>query len=285
MNTNRTLLFVGAHPDDETLGVGGTLAQYAAAGVRVYYLCATRGEVGLTDQAQDDEHDSLGDIRWDELKCAAKILGLADAIYLGYRDSGMPGSKDNDHPKALVNAPFEQVVGRIVKVIRELQPQVVVTFNSIGGYRHPDHIAVHNTTVKAFYAARDPKQYPEAGSAYKPQKLYFSLFSPGLLKIAVKLLPLFGKDPRRFGQNNDVDLVSLAQVDFPVHAIVSLSGQSIDKRNKATACHASQANGGSPSTGFLSIISKIFGRRDLYMRAHPLADKRLREKDLFSGLL
>ena len=285
MSTDKTLLFVGAHPDDETLGVGGTLTQYAAAGARVYYLCATRGEVGLADQVQDGECDSLGDVRWDELKCAAKILGLADTIYLGYRDSGMAGSKDNNHPNALIKAPSEQVISRIVKVIRELRPQVVITFNSIGGYRHPDHIAVHNATVKAFYAAGDPKQYPEAGSAFKSQKLYFSLFSPRLLKIAVKLLPLFGKDPQRFGQNNDVDIVSLAEVDFPVHAVISLSGHSIDKRNKATACHASQSSGGQPSTGLLSFISKIFGRRDLYMRAHPLADKHLREKDLFSGLV
>jgi N-acetyl-1-D-myo-inositol-2-amino-2-deoxy-alpha-D-glucopyranoside deacetylase/mycothiol S-conjugate amidase len=285
MDTQKTLFFVGAHPDDETFGVGGTLAQYAAAGIRVYYICATRGEAGKTDPTQARGYNTLGDMRWEELKCAAKVLGLTDVIYIGYRDSGMSGTEDNKHPDALVGAPLEQVTGRIVKAIRELMPQVVITFDRIGGYRHPDHIAVHNATVKAFYAAGDPKQYPEAGLAFKPQKLYFTVFSRRLLKIAVKLLPLFGQDPHRFGQNKDVDIAGLAEVDFPVHATISLTKRSIEKRNEATACHASQSDGGPPRTGLLSLISKIFGRRDLYMRAHPLADNRIREKDLFDGLV
>ena len=81
MDTQKTLVFVGAHPDDETYGVGGTLTQYAAAGVRVYYICATRGEAGKTDPTQAHGHDTLGDIRWKELKCAEKVLGLTDVVY------------------------------------------------------------------------------------------------------------------------------------------------------------------------------------------------------------
>ena len=285
MDTQKTLVFVGAHPDDETYGVGGTLTQYAAAGVRVYYICATRGEAGKTDPTQAQGHDTLGDIRWEELKCAAKVLGLTDVIYLGYRDSGMPGSEDNEHLDALVGAPLEQVTGRVVKTIRELRPQVVITFDPIGGYRHPDHIVVHNATVKAFYAAGDPKEYPEAGLAFKPQKLYFTVFSRRLLKIAVKLMPLFGRDPHRFGQNSDIDIASLAEVDFPIHATISLTKQSIQKRNEAEACHTSQSNDGPPRPGLLSFIRNLFGRRDLYMRAHPLADSHLHEKDLFDGLV
>jgi N-acetyl-1-D-myo-inositol-2-amino-2-deoxy-alpha-D-glucopyranoside deacetylase/mycothiol S-conjugate amidase len=284
MNDDKTLFFVGAHPDDETLGVGGTLTQYAAAGIRVYYLCATKGEVGLANLSVENGHDSLGDTRWEELKCAANILGLTDTIYLGYRDSGMLGSEYNKHPDALVEAPLKQVTSRIVKAIRRLKPQVVVTFNSIGGYRHPDHIVVHKATVEAFYAAGDPNQYPDAGPAFKPQKLYFTIFSPKLLKIAVKLLPLFGQDPHRFGQNKDVDIASIAKVDFPVHTAISLTKQSIEKRNKATACHASQSNGGPPRKGLLKLIGNILGKRDLYMRAYPPADRQLREKDLFDGL-
>ena len=116
-------------------------------------------------------------MRWAELKCAAQILGLIDIIYLGYRDSGMPGTDDNKHPQALIAAPIEQVTGRMVKVIREIQPDVIVTFDPIGGYRHPDHIAIHNATEKAFLAASDPAKYPEAGPPFQPEKLYliFSL--------------------------------------------------------------------------------------------------------------
>src|SRR4030043_2055919 len=109
-------------------------------------------------------------MRWAELTCAAKVLGLADIIYLGYRDSGMTGSEDNKHPEALVKAPVEQVAGRIVKVIRELKPQVVITFDPVGGYRHPDHIAVHNATVAAFRTAGDERGELEGLPAFAPQK-------------------------------------------------------------------------------------------------------------------
>jgi N-acetyl-1-D-myo-inositol-2-amino-2-deoxy-alpha-D-glucopyranoside deacetylase/mycothiol S-conjugate amidase len=197
----------------------------------------------------------------------------------------MLGSEDNEHPEALVGTPLEQVTGRIVKAIRELKPQVVITFDPIGGYRHPDHIAIHKATVEAFYAAGDPKQYPEAGLVFNPQKLYFTVFSRRFLKIAVKLLPLFGRDPHRIGRNKDIDIASLAEVDFPVHASISLSMRSIEKRNKATACYKSQSDGGPPRPGFLSLIRKIFGRRDLYMRAFPMVNNRLHENDLFDGIM
>ena len=284
MTRQRTLLFVGAHPDDETFGIGGTLAQYAAAGVRVYYACATRGEAGSVNPEQMQGHATLGDMRWAELKCAAQILGLADVIYLGYRDSGMSGAEDNKHPEALAAAPLEQVAGRIVKVIRELRPDVVVTFDPIGGYRHPDHIAAHNATVSAFQAAGDPGQYPEAGTAFRPQKLYFSVFPRGMLKLAVRVMPLFGQDPRRFGRNKDIDIASLAEVEFPVHAEVRLSKRSIELRDRAAACHASQMEGGPPRAGMLGIINRLRGQRDLYTRGHPPVTGRRRETDLFEGV-
>ena len=172
MSRQQTLIFVRAHPDDETFGIGGTLAQYADAGRRAYYACATRGEVGSAGHEHTQGYATLGDTHWAELKCAAQIRGLADVIYLGYRDSGMPGSDDNKHPEALAAAPLGQVTGQMIELIREIKPEVVITFNPIGGYRHPDHIAIHNTTVKAFHAAGDPKQYPEACPAFQPQKLY-----------------------------------------------------------------------------------------------------------------
>ena len=284
MTRQRTLLFVGAHPDDETFGVGGTLAQYAAAGVKVYYACATRGEAGSVNPEQMKGHATLGDMRWEELKCAAQILGLADVIYLGYRDSGMSGAEDNKHPEALAAAPLEQVAGRIVKVIRELRPDVVLTFDPIGGYRHPDHIAVHNATVRAFHATGDPGQFPEAGEAFRPQKLYFSVFPRGMLKLAVRVMPLFGQDPRRFGRNKDIDIASLAEVEFPVHAEVRLSKRSIELRDRAAACHASQMEGGPPRAGMLGIINRLRGQRDLYMRGHPPVTGRRRETDLFEGV-
>lgn len=280
----RTLLYVGAHPDDETFGLGGTLAYYAAAGVKVYCACATRGEAGSISPEHLRGFASPGDLRWAELKCAGEVLGLTDVIYLGYRDSGMPGSVDNKHPQALAAAPVEEVAGRVVKALREFRPQVVITSDPIGGYRHPDHIAIHDATVMAFHAAGDPTQYPEAGPPFQPQKLYFNLFPRRWLRLAVRLLPLTGKDPRHFGRNRDIDLASLAAVDFPVHAAVSLSRRAMEERDRAMACHASQAGSGPPFRRVLKLMRTVFGQRDLYMRAYPPIEKRRRETDLFEGI-
>ncbi|MFH0913922.1 MAG: PIG-L family deacetylase [Chloroflexota bacterium] len=286
MSQQKTLIFVGAHPDDETFGIGGTLAQYAASGVRVYYGCATRGEAGSASPEYMQGYATVGDMRWDELRCAAKVLGLAGVIHLGYRDSGMPGSEDNRHPEALVVATLEEVTGRVVKVIRELRPQVVLTFDPIGGYRHPDHIAVHNATVRAFHASGDHKQYPEAGLAFQPQKLYFHVLPRGLLRLVLKLLPLIGQDPHRLGRNKDIDLASVAAVGFPVHAAVRLTRQAREAQERAVSCHASQLGGRPRRTGLLGLVNKLSGhRRDRYMRAYPPVTNPRREDDLFEGVV
>lgn len=285
MGKEFTLLFAGAHPDDETFGVGATLSHYAAAGVLVHYLCATRGEAGLAAPEHMNGYATPGDMRWAELKCASQALGLAGVVHLGYRDSGMPGSEDNKHPQALVSAPLDQVVGRIVSVIRELRPQVVITFDPIGGYRHPDHIAMHNATVRAFHAAADPGQYPEAGPAFHPQKLYFHVFPRRLLRLTVRLLPLFGQDPHRLGSNRDIDMASLAAVNFPVDAVITVSKHAAAARDRATACYVSQLGGSPRRAGIFSFIQRFAGRSDLYMRDHPPADHRGRENDLFAGIV
>ncbi len=286
MTKPRTLIFVGAHPDDETFGIGGTLAQYAAAGVKTYYACGTRGEVGVADPEHMKGYATVGDMRWAELTCAAKFLGLTDIIHLGYRDSGMPGTEDNKHPNALAAACLEEVAGRIVKIFRELKPEVVVTFDPIGGYNHPDHIAIHKATVKAFAAAGDPQQYPEAGSAFAPQKLYFGVHSHGMLKLWVKLMPLFGQDPHHLGKNKDIDITLFANASYPVHAVIKLSPQSIEARDKATDCHASQLGGGGPPGGWLQgLVEKARGQRDFFMRAYPPVKGRMKkERDLFEGV-
>jgi N-acetyl-1-D-myo-inositol-2-amino-2-deoxy-alpha-D-glucopyranoside deacetylase/mycothiol S-conjugate amidase len=284
MDKPKTLLFVGAHPDDETFGIGGTLAQYAAAGVRVYYACATRGEVGTADAESMKGFISVGDMRWAELECAARVLGLAGVIHLGYRDSGMAGSPDNRHPDSLAMAPLEQAAGRVVKVIRELRPEVVITHDPVGGYRHPDHIAVNRATVAAFKAAGAPALYPEAGAAFQPQKLYYNVFPRGWLKFAVKLMPLFGQNPRRFGRNHDIDIAALAETVFPIHARIRLNKSSIAMRAEATACYKSQLGGGPPRRGLFRIFSLFSVQQDSYMRVYPEVKGNRRENDLFAGI-
>jgi N-acetyl-1-D-myo-inositol-2-amino-2-deoxy-alpha-D-glucopyranoside deacetylase/mycothiol S-conjugate amidase len=286
LNKQKTMIYFGAHPDDESFGMGTTLAQYAITGVKVYYVCSTGGEEGTVAPQHLKGYDNIKQLRQTELKCAAQELSLAGVFYLGYHDSGMYGSESNKLPDALAMAPIEEVAGRMVKVIRELKPDVVITHDAGGGYGHPDHIATHDATVKAFYAAGDPAQYPESGPAFQPGKLYFSVRPRGLTKTMVGLMPLFGQDPRHFGRNRDIDLVEMNNVEYPVHAVVSLSKQAIKMRNKAAACHASQGGGRHRPGLFriVRIVEKLQGQKDYFMRAYPVPTGRRKEKDLFDGV-
>lgn len=283
-HTTKALIFVGAHPDDESFGLGGTLAEYALRGVRVIYACATRGEAGAADPEHLAGHATPGDMRWAELMAAAQALGLADVLYLGYRDSGMAGSSDNHHADALASAPLEEVTARVVRVLRATQPQVVITFDPIGGYRHPDHIAIHQATVRAFHAAGDPAQYPDCGPAYAPQKLYFQTFPKGFLKTAVKIMPLLGQDPRRFGRNKDIDITQLLE-DFPIHAQVTVRPEAVERKEAASACHKSQLVGGPPMRGPISWLLRRWQNRESYMRAYPVPKDGEKETDLFAGVV
>jgi LmbE family N-acetylglucosaminyl deacetylase len=282
-NFKRTILAVLAHPDDETFGMGGTLALYAKRGVDVHLVCATRGEVGEVEPRFLENFNSIGELRENELRCAAQHLGLTSVHFLDYRDSGMPGSPDNEHPQALTSAPIDEVAARITGHIRHLKPQVVLTFDPIGGYRHPDHIAIHEATVQAFYAASDPKQYPDQGTPFQPDKLYYHTFPRGWLSWMVKLMPLFGRDPRRFGQNEDIDLLELVGEEFPVHARINYR-EVAEQKAAATACHASQ--GGMASTGSLLVrlAFRVAAGQDSYIRAYPQPDGGPRERDLFAGI-
>lgn len=281
----RTLLAVLAHPDDETFGTGGTLALYARQrGVDVYLVCATRGEVGEMDPKYMRGFNSVAERREAELRCAAENLGLKGVYFLDYRDSGMPGSPDNDHPKALVAQPVEQVAADIVHYIRLLKPQVVITFDPIGGYRHPDHIAIHNATVAAFKQAGSAASSPQDLEPYQPQKLYYHVMPHGLLRAAVFLMRLVGQDPRRVGTNKDIDLVSITEVDFPTHARIDY--RPVAKiRDEASACHASQGGGRMIGGPVLGQLRRWFASNESFMRAFPEPEKGAPiERDLFEGI-
>lgn len=279
----RVLLAVLAHPDDETFGMGGTLARYAHQGVKVYLACATRGEVGEMDPRYMQGFSSIGERRESELRCAAEKLGLSEVFFFDYRDSGMPGSPDNTHPQALAFQPLDQVAADVVHLIRLLKPQVVLTFDPIGGYRHPDHIAIHQATVRAFELARDASFSPGDGTPFQPQRLFFHTIPHGYLKVGVRLLRLFGRDPRKFGQNGDIDLVSIAEVSFPTHAAIDY--RSVAKlRDEASACHASQ--GGKQMTGgILGWVRRLFNSRDSFMQAYPPPTDKNIISDLFAGVI
>ena len=275
-----TLLAVLAHPDDESFGLGGTLALYAHRGFSVYLVCATRGEVGTVDPEHMHGFKSIAELRESELRCAAEHLGLKDVFFLDYRDSGMPGTDDNKHPDAQVAHSVDEVAGKVVKYIRMLKPDIVLTFDPIGGYRHPDHIHIHQATVLAFEKSDDASFHPESGSPFKPASLYFQVFPRWFLKVVTRVMPLFGQDPSKFGRNKDVDLKSLADVNFPVH--VRLDVRSVSEiKDKAGACHASQG-GTQMRRGLMGFVTKAFGEYEDYMRAYPpVAKSEKRQSDLF----
>jgi LmbE family N-acetylglucosaminyl deacetylase len=267
MEHSKILLAVLAHPDDESFGMGGTLALYASRGADVHLICATRGEAGTVDEEHLNGFDSVSELRESELRCAAAHLGLKSVSFLDYRDSGMPGSEANGHPDAQINHPIDEIAGKVVGHIRALKPDIILTFDPIGGYHHPDHIHIHSATVMAFEKAADPGFHPEAGDPFQPGALYFNTIPRALFKIGVRLLRLFGRDPRKWGRNNDIDLTALADVDFPVHARIDYRAVA-DKKDLASNCHASQG-GGQMRRGFLGVVFRAFSGTETFMRAYP----------------
>jgi LmbE family N-acetylglucosaminyl deacetylase len=283
-DTTRTLLAVFAHPDDESFGPGGTLAKYAAEGVNVWLVCGTDGDVGTVDADMLAGYASTAQLRAAELCCAAQTLGLKGVDWLGYRDSGMAGSPDNQHPNSLVQAPLDRVAGQIVASIRKHRPQVVICDNEFGGYGHPDHIKLHQATVLACQAAGDAAAYPEAGAPYQPQRLYFTAFSPGFLKFLVRLMPLAGRNPRQFGRNKDIDLVQIVAWETPIHARVDVRPY-LDVKDAASACHKSQGGDQDSFKWIPQFIQRRFWGTETFMQGVPApqAGEAVR-RDLFDGL-
>lgn len=283
MAENKVLLSVLAHPDDESFGMGGTLAYYADQGVDVYLICATRGEVGEVAPEYLKDYPSIAELREAELRCASAHLGLTGVHFMDYRDSGMLGSPANDHPEALIAAPVDEVAHKVASLIREIKPQVVLTFDPIGGYRHPDHIHIQRATVRAFELAGDAN-FQDDLPPYQPAKLYFHTISRRFLRVAVRLLKLTGKDPSKWGQNQDIDLTTLAVEDYPVHARIKYP--KVEQRKAAaSACHASQG-GGRLVSGPLAWIMRLFAgsATDTFMQAYPKPKNNLVVTDLFAGI-
>ncbi len=175
MRQQPILLGCFAHPDDEILGPGGTLAHYAANGARVELVCATRGEAGEIADPALATPETLAQVREAEMRCSATTLGVDHVTFLDYRDSGMAGTKENAHPHAFINAPADSVVAQLVEIIRRIKPQIILTFEPFGGYGHPDHIAIHHHTRAAFAAAANPAYLPDLGGPWKTARLFYPI--------------------------------------------------------------------------------------------------------------
>lgn len=170
-----TFMTIHAHPDDESIGTGGVLARYADEGIRTVLVTCTGGEVGEIGDPTLANPDNLAEIRARELRAACEILGVGHLELLGYRDSGMMGTTDNEHPDAFARADLDVAAGTLVALIRRHRPQVLVSYDEHGFYGHPDHINANRITVKAFARAGDPAAYPEQGlEPWQPAKLYYT---------------------------------------------------------------------------------------------------------------
>lgn len=225
------MLVIYAHPDDEAFGNAGTILAARAAGVEVHYICATRGECGTVDAQYLHGHADVKSLRTAEQIAAAEALDLGAVHFLNYRDSNMPGTPDNDHPEALVQAPLAQVAQTVATFIDEIRPQYVITFPPYGGYGHPDHIAMHHATLAAL-----------AQAAWRVPQVYYSTFSTALLRTIIGVMRITGRDPRKFGRNGDIDIVRVADEATPITTRVDCA-HVIPAKIAAWRCHASQGGG------------------------------------------
>jgi len=149
------------------------MARAVEEGHRVVIVCATRGEVGEIADPSLATPETLGLVRERELRAAAAALGVSDVRFLDHRDSGMAGTPENQDPRALLNADPERVVGQLVRVIRDVRPDVVVTFEPGGIYGHPDHVTISQRATAAVDAAGDASRWPEAGPPHRVARLYY----------------------------------------------------------------------------------------------------------------
>ncbi|MGW7054959.1 N-acetyl-1-D-myo-inositol-2-amino-2-deoxy-alpha-D-glucopyranoside deacetylase [Streptomyces sp. NPDC054887] len=179
----RRLLLVHAHPDDESINNGATMAKYAAEGAGVTLVTCTLGEEGevippaLAHLAADRD-DTLGAHRVAELAAAMRELGVTDHRFLGgpgrFRDSGMMGAPQNEREGAFWAAPVDEAAAYLVEVIRSVRPQVLVTYDPDGGYGHPDHIQAHRVAMRAADLAADPAFRPDLGAPHTIAKVYWN---------------------------------------------------------------------------------------------------------------
>ena len=266
------LMAVLAHPDDESLGCGGTLATYAAAGVETFLVMATRGEAGrcgehLRGSPGHPGPEALGRIREDELRAAAAILGLREIAFLDYRD------------QELDRADVREAVARIVHELRRTRPDVVLTFGPDGAYGHPDHIAISQLTTTAVAVAADPSF--DSGDGDRPHrvaKLYYIAWSTSAWAAYQDAMK------RLVSKVDGVDRQAVPWPDWSITTVIDTRA-SWETVWRAVSCHATQ----------MGIFAKLkdlepglhealWGVQSFYRVLSTVNGGRQQERDLFEGL-
>ena len=246
ITADRRMVLVHAHPDDETIGTGATMAKYAAEGAHVTLVTCTGGEEGeilIPDLEHLAAHhtDELAPQRKVELADAMRALGVTDHRYLGgfgkYRDSGMMGTEPNERPDAFWRADLTEAATDLVAVLREVRPQVVVTYDQFGQYGHPDHIQAHRVATYAVALAAVASYRPDLGEAWDVPKLYWTALPVSYLQQGIDAMKAAG-DTDFFGVDNAED-IPMAVPDELVTTVVDAREYEAAKLD-AMRAHATQ---------------------------------------------
>lgn len=298
-----TFMAVHAHPDDESIGTGGTFARYAAEGLRTVLVTCTRGEEGeIHDPALDAVMDQprLGQIREGELRAATSALGIGALYLLPYRDSGMAGTPANANVAAFVNADAIEAADRLAAIIRAARPQVVATYDPRGGYGHPDHLMAHRiTTLAVERAAQDgPVEIRKigetaetegdagttgTGTGWQVQKLYYTAVPLSTLLWVNDRMRTRGLEPPFDVEDQTFDLRQYAAPDEAITARVSVRGY-LEQARRARRAHRTQLSDDDVLLSLpTDIAERAFGE-ECYIRAWTRVDAPTWEDDLFAGL-
>ena len=277
------LLLVHAHPDDETINNGATMAMYASLGAQVTLVTCTRGEEGeilIDDIAHYAAHedDTLGEHRVGELAAAMKELGVTDHRFLGqgykkYRDSGMMGTEPNKRADAFWNANFEEATYLLAKVIDEVKPQVMITYDEFGGYGHPDHIQAHRVAMRA-----------SEKSTWDISKIYWNIMPRSVVEAGIAKMKELGTN--FFGVDNADDLPFVKDDSF-VAAVIH-GEKYVKEKMAALAAHATQISLDGPFFALSNNVGTNVFADEYYTlvkgEKSGERDPRGYELDLFAGI-
>jgi len=293
VSDNRRLLLVHAHPDDESIGTGATMAKYVAEGAQVTLVTCTLGDEGeilVPDLAHLAAHDQdkLAGHRLGELAEAMARLGITDFRILGgigaYRDSGMIGTPPNERPDCFWQADLLEAAKHLVTIIRETKPQVLVTYDDFGGYGHPDHIQAHRVATYAAALAAVQSFAPELGAPWQISKLYWTAFPVSVIRAGIEALRAKGEDSGFAAQ--DPDDVPFACPDEFISTVIN-AGEYVEQKFAALRAHETQINA---ESGFFALSnnlgSQVMGSEYFRLAFGELGtlDADGHETDLFSGI-
>lgn len=272
----KSILFCYAHPDDE-IGIVPLANRYMKEeDVYTTLICTTNGDVGTVSPEHLQGYASIPELRLAELERATKAAGFHKVVTFGYRDSGMMGNEDNNHPECSWQAPLEVLTRRVVEVMREVRPQVVITFNTFGAYGHPDHIKINQATQAAFEQLQ--------GETDAPQKLYYVTGPTLLFRVGIALMRLRGKNPRQAGRNNDMDLIAAVNATTAITTKINVS-RYLDAAWNAMDSYASQIQISPSVRRYRRLFGRLFQRRTGLSRVYPIWQPGEKiERDLFENV-